>query len=77
MAFKTWSGVGKHPGNTAGTTEGTSRLGFHLLNQLLRELVMNLIGSIYLIPCRIILHKPSAGKVLKSINERERERRES
>lgn len=72
VAFKTWPGVGKHPENAAGITEAISGLGFHLPNRLLRELVMTLIGSIYLIPCRIILHKPAAGKVLKSINERER-----
>ena len=34
---------------------------------------MNLIGSIYSIPYRIMTHTPVAGKVLKSINEKERE----
>lgn len=48
-------------------------MGFYLPNHFLRELVMNLIGSIYSIPYRIMTHKPVAGKVLKSINEKERE----
>lgn len=34
---------------------------------------MNLIGSINLIPYRIMSHKLVAGKVLKSVNEQERE----
>ena len=34
---------------------------------------MNLIGSINLIPYRIMSHKLVAGKVLKSANEQERE----
>lgn len=73
MAFKIWSGVGKHPENDAGITEGICHLGFYLSNHFLRELVMNLIGSIYLIPYRIMSHKPVAEKILISINEKERE----
>lgn len=72
MAFKTWSGFGKHPKNAARITEGISHLGFYLPNHSLRELIMNLIGNIYLIPYRIMSHKPVAGKVIKSIKERER-----
>ena len=73
MVFKTWSCVGKHPENDAGITEGICHLGFCLSNRFLRELVMNLIGSINLIPYRIMSHKLVAGKVLKSANEQERE----
>lgn len=74
MTFKTWAGVGRHPENAAGITEGIGHVGFYLPNRLFRELVMHLIGCIYLIPCRIILHQPVPGRVLKSINERKRER---
>lgn len=73
MVFKTWSGVGKHPENDAGIAEGICHLGFCLSNRFLRELVMNLIGSINLIPYRIMSHKLVAGKMLKLVNEQERE----
>lgn len=73
MVFKTWSCVGKHPENDAGIAEGICHLGFCLSNRFLRELVMNLIGSINLIPYRIMSHKLVAGKVLKSVHEQERE----
>lgn len=74
VAFKTWSGVGMHPKSTAEITQGISHLGFYLPNRFLGEFVMNVIRSIYLIPYRIVSHKPVAGNILKSINERERER---
>lgn len=45
-------------------------MGFFLSNRFLRELVINLIGSIYLIPYRIMSLKTAARKVLKSIKER-------
>lgn len=71
MAFQTWSDVGKHPKHAAGVIEGIGHLEFSFPNLFLRELVMNLIGSIYLIPYMIMSCKPGTGKVIKSINERE------
>ena len=75
VVFKTWSGVGKHPDNDAGIAEGICHLGFCLSNRFLREHVMNLIGSINLIPYRIMSHKIVSRKGTK-ISKWAREREE-
>lgn len=62
MVFKIWFGVGKYFKNVVGIIEGVSYLGFYFFNRFLREFVMNLIESIYLIFYRFMLYKLVVGK---------------